>query len=690
MNKKSITVFALIAIFSVGWYLRFQDVRAWRENPDVHYVNGEPVLINADGFYYLSLAKDLHEGTYTENHQRRLFPDQPANPRPAPLISRITAWLHALTGTSFERLGMILPALFGPFLALAVFGVASALGYSRGASCAAGFLSVISIAYVERTQIGFFDTDFLIVTFASSAAALGVRLERGDMPHWVLAFVGVNLLLFLAWWNHATPVVVFLCIGPLVPALFQIKADRNRIQALGILAFACLSLFALIWGLSGLDLIVAQTLDLFAFFGQSDPVFPNTADLIDELRRPDLLEAGAQTTGHWTVFVASIVGFGLLAKNHPIRVISLFPLLVIACLSFVIGLRFLIFFAPITALGLSYLGQLCWQRLFRSTAPAIIAALLGIVLLSVPAFQKVTTETRRPGIAHPNPAIQAVLPLPQGLVWTSWTLGNPLLFHSAHRIIADAIGDANSDWGERVVYNYLPLATSNQRFAVNFMHFYAKRGFNGIRAFYERAGDTKRGFSLLCEILQETRGEARQRLAEDDTWSSLYPDLEDALDFFFPSSPFPIYLVLHQGILDTVHWHEYGLWSPDKADQTTIGLFYYGLSEEDGYAVDGPFRINLREGGRFKIEVDGESDWHQVSHILRRDARSLEERRVAEGGLRFEWLPSTGFGALLTPNIANSVLNTLYLRHSFDPNLFEPVAGESPSYQVWRVKPQPE
>ena len=274
MNKRSITILALAATITVGWYLRFEDARTWRENPDIFYMNDEPVLINADGYYYLSLARDLHDGTYTENHQRRLFPDRPANPKPAPLISRITAWLHAITGTSFERLGMILPALFGPLLALAVFGVGTALGCSRGASCAAGFLSVISIEYVSRTQIGFFDTDFLNVTFAASAAALGLRLGKGDMPRWVLAAVGLNLLLFLAWWHMAMPVVLFLCIGPLVPAFFQLERDRNRIQPLGILAFACLSCFALVWGISGLRLIVDQTLDLFAFFRQSDPVFP--------------------------------------------------------------------------------------------------------------------------------------------------------------------------------------------------------------------------------------------------------------------------------------------------------------------------------------------------------------------------------------------------------------------------------
>ena len=50
MNKRSITIFALVATFSVGWYLRFEDVRVWRELPDLFYMNDEPVLINADGF----------------------------------------------------------------------------------------------------------------------------------------------------------------------------------------------------------------------------------------------------------------------------------------------------------------------------------------------------------------------------------------------------------------------------------------------------------------------------------------------------------------------------------------------------------------------------------------------------------------------------------------------------------------
>jgi hypothetical protein len=482
----------------------------------------------------------------------------------------------------------------------------------------------------------------------------------------------------------AMPVVLFLCIGPLVPALFQLKRDRNRIQPLGILAFACLSSFTLIWGISGLHLIVDQTLDLFTFFRQSDPIFPEIAGFITELKRLDLIETGAKTTGHWTIFIASILGFGLLAKNHRVGVISLSPLVVIACLSFVIGIRFVIFFAPITALGLSYIGQLSCQRFFRSTTPKLIAALLGIALLSVPAFRKLTTESFRPVTADSNPAIQAVSPLPEGLVWTDWTLGYALLFHSAHRII----GDGQSFSGERMVYNYLPLATSNQRLAVNFMHFYAKHGLNGIRAFYERVGDTKEGFSLLREMLQNTQDEARQRIAEDKTWSNLYPNPEDALDFLFPSSPFPIYLVLHQHMLASMYWYEYGSWSPDKAKQKAVSVFFWDLSKEEGYAVQGDFRIDLQRGGRFKIDVDGKSSSHQVSHILTHDGRSLKERRVAEGGVRFEWVPSLRFGALLSPNIANSVFNQLYIRHAPVPDLFEPLAINSPSYQVWRVKPR--
>ena len=183
----------------------------------------------------------------------------------------------------------------------------------------------------------------------------------------------------------------------------------------------------------------------------------------------------------------------MLAKNHRVRIMSLLPLLIIACLSFVIGIRFLIFFAPINALGLSYIGQLCGQRFFHSTTPTIIASSVGIALLGVPVFQKATTEATRPVTVYVNPAIQAVSPLPEGLVWTSWTLGYPLLFNSAHRII----GDGQTFSGERMVYNYLPLATSNQRFAVNFMHFYAKHGFNGIRAFYRACRRYQRRLFLV-------------------------------------------------------------------------------------------------------------------------------------------------------------------------------------------------
>jgi hypothetical protein len=43
------------------------------------------------------------------------------------------------------------------------------------------------------------------------------------------------------------------------------------------------------------------------------------------------------------------------------------------------------------------------------------------------------------------------------------------------------------------------------------------------------------------------------------------------------------------------------------------------------------------------------------------------------------------FGAIMDSQISESVFNKLFLRHTFNPKYFRPVATNSPSYQLWEV-----
>jgi len=54
-------------------------------------------------------------------------------------------------------------------------------------------------------------------------------------------------------------------------------------------------------------------------------------------------------------------------------------------------------------------------------------------------------------------------------------------------------------------------------------------------------------------------------------------------------------------------------------------------------------------------------------------------------GLQFEIFEPGRFAVLMDEPISNSVFNKLFLRHTYDPAYFRPVALKSPDYQLWEV-----
>ena len=52
---------ALLAIVILGVWVRVDDMALWRQQAELAFVDGLPLLINLDGYYFLSLARDLLE-----------------------------------------------------------------------------------------------------------------------------------------------------------------------------------------------------------------------------------------------------------------------------------------------------------------------------------------------------------------------------------------------------------------------------------------------------------------------------------------------------------------------------------------------------------------------------------------------------------------------------------------------------
>ena len=77
-NKRKATAFLLLLIVSsVGFYIRFDNLRHWLENPSRYFspTDNTPVTLAVDSYYYLDTARDTLNGNIEKVDQQRQAPN---------------------------------------------------------------------------------------------------------------------------------------------------------------------------------------------------------------------------------------------------------------------------------------------------------------------------------------------------------------------------------------------------------------------------------------------------------------------------------------------------------------------------------------------------------------------------------------------------------------------------------------
>ena len=559
----------------------------------------------------------------------------------------------------------------------------------------ASLAGVLSVQYVARTRMGFYDTDCMIVFFSLMAALCSFLFAREQTRkrYYFLAGWGVVLLLFMWWWHMAIQVVTAICFIPMGVALvFYYRPTRQEALRLigGCAALLLVSLILI--GMERLQTLIEGFTSLITFvIGRPDGAFPNSAGDIAELQAPPFSEVISLTTGSLPVFLAAIAGLGWLFVARWKEALFLGAPVALAFASLFLGNRFLIFFAPVIAIGLGYLvfRLAGWGE--RHGTPARVALALLVMFAMVPAFRSATRKLSGPITLDTWPGIAMTLKdTPEdAVIWSSWNVGYPLLYYASRGVI----GDGQSLEGERLAYAALPLSVEDPRLAANFIHFYVKNGMAGLHAFYSAGGGARQGYPLLLRLLAQGPENAAKLLDEVLGDGRLQPmdrivSPEQWLTFLFPPDNPPIFLLLHKEMTRSTRWFWYGRW--DMQEQTGLDSIYkpfFALKEENGRIGDrSGFSFAREKGGRFQVDVDGRSGSYQLTHLMEHNGQKLEQLDygVAEG-LRFEWVKTARYGAMMDENIAESVFNKLFIRHSIPPSYFRHRALDSPRAQLWQV-----
>jgi len=696
-------IIAFLLVLAIGFMVRFEDIRDWKAHPEWALYQGEPLIIENDGYRYLRYSRDLLEGTYTPIDDKRNAPHGAKRGFPPPLLSLVAAGCAKICLVSLNWVGMALPPLLGILLAFPVYGLARFYG-GPIAGLTAALLSLLALEYLYRSSLGWFDADCMNVTWAMGGVYCFLRfgVETGTRRYFYLAGGFIIGGLFMWWWGEYAPIALIMSLPLAVAVLLFYRPSKK--EALCLIGFVALCLVALIlW--KNLDFFLRLLTNPFIrvqrLFIEKEvtSVWPSIEAEISELKTPSFHEITTLSTLNVPTFIMALAGLAWLVRRFPKEALFLLPVGGLAVIALFFQRRFIIFLSPLTSLGIGFIVAEIWGGRHRFRILTILSPLIAVFLLVPPLVVGMAKSfwPKEPPHLIAGMALAGEKTPPDSIIWAWWDHGYSMQYWARRATISDG----GFHGGERSFYNALPFVTTDQRFAANFMQFFARHGTEGIRKVYKAAGDNPaRGMSLIKKVLSSGPEKVKDLLASWKLESLEGLENEhDWLTFFFPRNLRPVYLFLNWDLTETIHgWFQLGSWDLEKREGLSVYYERFSDIEEEGDTIKGIKLPPVRETGvrtqnpeAFTIDVPkGEMRVGgmliPLTQLFIYDGKQGRTKRYErDQGLRFEMVKTVGYGVLMDDHVAESVFNQLFVRHSINPDYFQPVLIKTAHYQLWQV-----
>jgi dolichyl-diphosphooligosaccharide--protein glycosyltransferase/undecaprenyl-diphosphooligosaccharide--protein glycosyltransferase len=382
--------------------------------------NNELMINTNDGYFWAEGARDILSGVSQPND---LSPINRA-------LSQFTAAVSMVAPVSFETLILWMPAVFGGLIVVPMMLIGRLLG-SDMLGFLAALLSSITVSYYNRTMIGYYDTDFFMVTFPLFVL-WGLMYSFKYKNPWIYMIAPIIASYAIFWHDGQTHLLTGITGMALLYTLIFARKEIENYQALALMA---IGLTSLPWVLKiGLIVVVGAILAKFAhklnikvmigaigaivlfylFFGGFGWIakilasgyivrFLEASELDYDLKFFHVLntvrETGAipfedfavRISGHVYTFWVSMVGFLLLLWRYKIIILSL-PMMALGLFALQGGLRFTIFAVPLAAFGIAFL--VLWivefiQKNIEKPIPQWLYYGMSVVIMAIPLYPNV-------------------------------------------------------------------------------------------------------------------------------------------------------------------------------------------------------------------------------------------------------------------------------------------------------------
>ena len=711
MNKQKIIILlTLFAILLAGLYVRLDAFPTWQDNKNRFFFAQQqiPLMLTVDSYFYLEIAKQLQDGTFTSFEKRRQFPTGYHQAATPPLLSVLLARISSITNTRLEWVALFSPAFLAILLGIPVYLITKdMLIKAKGkfihndmretAAVAAGliaaFTALLSPMFAGRSSLGWCDTDPLNAVLPVLLAWLAFRFsstERVRAQTGFLIAFGITTLLFLWWWDQSHIPVFALAGIPFVIAAFVVaRHSPKKIVPVLLLAITMLLLvgfwkgFSILNPIKYLDTMLGM-LDYITSDTELSPFRAGGASVSEQAATPFSVLVSESCGGLPGFFIGcgGLVAFLLLTRFN---VLFLAPLLVVAILS-VNGQRFLVFTAPFFGIGIGTVAFLLFQYIHKitwripGTVLLIAITCWGAVNMN---FENNKRVPRRLPVLFD--AMQTVEKKTEqdAVIWASWGHGHPLLHYGQRAILADGMFHSSL---LQYVINFA-WAADNFRLSANWMCFYVQHGTGGLHEanalFGENNNDWAKGMAELQQLLAAGIEKSRNMLqARGDI-----DDVEKQLKWLFPSNSRPIYMFLDY-LLPTQAWYVLGRWN--LATRTAPRAVNFsplrGITMQDDRIVTGYMGRNNVTIDTGDGKVTAGSRTTILSKITLNTGQENKSRRYnSSTGMEGIFFLPARKGLLADRKIMDTVLVKLYYEYTYNKQFFKPVAVQNPYFSVWEV-----
>lgn len=680
--EKWLGLVLLLAAFSAGLYYRLYPLKFRGEQPEQFTFKGEKVMGEFDSYYYLRLMRSLGEEGYYRTDSLRYFPHGVQRQKFPPLLPLLGYAIQKISGWPRYEVALYLPVVLSLFLFPAFYYVFKSFQWDIWQIALGLFFTSLSLTYLVRSSLGIFDTDSLNIVFVYLIPYGFYRWSR-DRHRGFLIFSIVMAFLFLWWWNTARSVVILITLASfLIPYYlfynFHTLKRKIIVSIVLLLAVALVSLKELIYFA---QLVLGIKEKYFSLSGH-----------IAEMEPLNYKEFYSRSTGLLGILWIGAIGFLLFLYRKKAIVACYAVPFVFGLLPFVAGSRFLIFSAPVLAIGLAHwleeAQRFNWIKKLGPAMPALYSAALIIPYLkyNVPRLDKDIRNSQILFFIQTLKAVDSQIP-DSALVYCSWDFGYLLQYYkNAFTYVDGEVAQRE----EELFYVYHPLASYDIRYARNFIRFYSFRA-GGMEKIKQATGSLKNAFGFLRKVFAcpDDSVEAcikdalnRQRLNENS-----FSSVEEWREFLFPQPRKSIFLLLSQWNMATVFWFRYGHvdWESFKPTGLPLYLQLYNLQRQGNMLINPQIRIDLGTG--FCLFMGNSPK--QIAKIVRLKGDAVQEikhfSKSLENSFVFHWKEDSNYGVIMSHEMSRTLVPRLFFYREKNP-YFQPVLLQDPFVQVWRVE----